>query len=45
MTEIDLTGLLEVASNILPGVTKRISFVFGEETEEDWEDYDIVTPA
>jgi hypothetical protein len=45
LVEISLRGLLEVASDILAGVFKEISFAFTETPDEDWDVYDTVTPA
>jgi len=39
-------GLLEVASDILTGIVQEISSVFSEpSTEDDWSNYDSITPA
>jgi hypothetical protein len=41
LSEVDLQGLLEVASDILVGVTIRVSSVFAETfTEPDWDIYE-----
>jgi hypothetical protein len=45
LTDISLRGLIEVASDILAGVFREISLAFGEIGEEDWDVYDVLTPA
>ena len=44
MSEVDLMGLLEVASDVLSGITVAESEVFSESgTREDWAVYDAVS--
>lgn len=43
--ELDLFGLIEVASGILAGVSTPESMVFGPSTNEIWDYYDSITPA
>ena len=43
MVEISLRGLIEVASDILSGVFREVSFAFTEAEETDWDIYDVYT--
>jgi hypothetical protein len=43
--DLDLYGLIEVASDILAGVSTPESMVFGPSTSEIWDYYDGITPA
>jgi hypothetical protein len=45
MVELDLRGLVLVASDVLHGIFQEISSVFVEASEEDWDAYDAVTPG
>lgn len=45
MVDIDLFGLVEVASDILAGVSSPESTIFGPSTTEIWDYYDSITPA
>jgi hypothetical protein len=40
MVEINLQGLIEVASDLISGLFETISLVFEEGEPEDWDVYD-----